>query len=189
MVQTPHSMKKIIFILTFLTTLFYAQANTGPETEVEEYVKKIDKLKAENKLKKISYPDMSSCGGGVDGYYLDKQLVLIDAIYQAELGYSSKTIYLDNSRFLHIIYREHFAEWEKYFQKYPSDKHEFDASKMTYTDTLYTITLTAPVIFRKQAQGKTISNQNDQALVDELLKCGEQMKKELSEVTEGNKPR
>jgi hypothetical protein len=49
-------------------------------------------------------------------------LVLIDATYNAELGFSSRTIYMDQGKFLKVIYREHFAEWGKYEEKYPHDK-------------------------------------------------------------------
>jgi len=39
--------------------------------------------------------------------------VLIDATYGAELGFSSREFYIDQDKFLKIIYREYFAEWEK----------------------------------------------------------------------------
>jgi len=158
------------------------------ELEIEKFTKTIDKLKTENKLKKVFYPNMSACGGGLDGYYLDKKLVLINATYQAELGYSSKTLYINQDNFVKIIYREHFAEWEKYEKKYPSDKYEFDAKKMTYSDTLYTITLATPTVFKKQVGNKTISNEINQTLIDNLVNCGHEMKKELNEVTNVNKP-
>ena len=155
------------------------------------YVEKIDSLKNKNNLEKISYPNMSACGGGLNGYYLDKKLVLIDATYQAELGFSSRTFYVDNNIFVFIIYREHFAEWEKYEQKYPSNKYEFDASKMTYTDTLYKITLTTPILFEIISNDKLISNRFDeksQLLIPELLKCAEEMKQELNEITNNKSP-
>ena len=156
-----------------------------------KYVEKIDKLKNKNILKKISYPNMSACGGGLDGYYLDERLVLIDATYQAELGFSSRTFYINNDIFVSIIYREHFAEWEKYEQKYPSNKYEFDASKMTYTDTLYKIILTTPILFEKISNDKIISNTLDeksQLLIPKLLECAEEMKQELNEITNNKSP-
>lgn len=164
------------------------QTTSMTEPEIEKYAKNIDKLKTENKLEKVFYPNMSVCGGGLDGYYLDKKLVLIDATYQAELGYSSRTLYINQDNFVKIIYREYFAEWEKYEKKYPSDKYEFDAKKMTYSDTLYTITLTTPTVFKKQAGNKTISNEINQTIIDNLVNCGQEMKKELNEVTNANKP-
>jgi hypothetical protein len=153
---------------------------TAPE--IEKYTNSIDKFRAENRLVKISYPNMSGCGGGVDGYYLNKNLVLIDATYNAELGFSSRTIYVDKDRFLKVIYREHFAEWGKYEEKYPHDKFEYDPTKMTYSDTVYSITLTNPTVFHKKAGNKIISNKIDQSLLDKLLSCGQQMKLEVQEV-------
>jgi hypothetical protein len=175
-------MKNIVYILILLTNLTFGQTVKMTAPEIEKYTKSIDKFKAENRLVKISYPNMSGCGGGVDGYYLNKNLVLIDATYNAELGFSSKTIYVDKDRFLKVIYREHFAEWGKYEEKYPHDKFEYDPTKMTYSDTVYSITLTNPTVFHKKAGNKIISNKIDQSLLDKLLSCGQQMKLEVQEV-------
>jgi hypothetical protein len=159
-------------------------------SEIENYVRAVDELKNQNRLKKMSYPNMSGCGGGLDGYYFDNKLVLIDATYQAELGFSSRAYYLEKDSVVRIIYREHFAELEKYEQNYPSDKYEFDASKMTYLDALYTITLTNPILFAKQSNDKLVSNEmdeKDEKLIEQLLKCGQEMKQELNEMINENK--
>jgi hypothetical protein len=158
--------------------------------EIENYVLAVNEMKNENRLEKISYPNMSACGGGLDGYYSNKKLVLINATYQAELGFSSRALYFKNDSIVRIIYREHFAEWEKYEKNYPSDKYEFDASKMTYSDTLFTITLTNPILFTKQSNDKLISNEmdeKDEKLIEQLIKCGQEMKQELKEMMNENK--
>jgi hypothetical protein len=175
-------MKNIVYILILLANLTFGQTVKMTAPEIEKYTNSIDKFRAENRLVKISYPNMSGCGGGVDGYYLNKNLVLIDATYNAELGFSSRTIYVDKDRFLKVIYREHFAEWGKYEEKYPHDKFEYDPTKMTYTDTVYSITLTNPTIFYEKAGNKIINSKLDQSLLDRLLSCGQQMKLELQEV-------
>jgi hypothetical protein len=176
-------MKNLVYILLFITNLTFGQTVNLTLPEIEKYAKSIDKLRTENKLVKVFYPNMSFCGGGLNGYYLNKQLVLIDATYGAELGYSSRTIYVNQDKFLNVIYREHFAEWGKYEEKYPHDKFKYDPTKMTYTDTVYSITLTNPIVFHKIAGNKIISNKLDQSLLDRLLSCGQQMKIELQEVT------
>lgn len=176
-------MKNLVYILLFITNLTFGQTVKLNEPEIEKYVKSIDKLREENELVKIFYPNMSGCGGGVDGYYLNKNLVLIDATYNAELGFSSRTIYIAQDKFLKVIYREHFAEWGKYKENYPHDKFEYDPTKMTYTDTVYSIALTNPTVFHKKAGNKIISSKLDQALLDRILSCGQQMKLELQEVT------
>jgi hypothetical protein len=180
---TQERMKNIFYILILLTNLTFGQTVKQTAPEIEKYSKSIDKLKAENRLVKISYPNMSGCGGGLDGYYLNKKLVLIDATYGAELGFSSRTIYIDQDKFLKIIYREHFAEWGKYEKNYPSDKFEYDPTKMTYTDTVYTITLSNLTVFHKQSDNKIISTKLDQSLLERLISCGQQMNLELQEVT------
>lgn len=168
--------------MVFLTNLTFGQAVKLTAPEIEKYAKSIDKLRTENKLVKISYPNMSGCGGGVDGYYLNKKLILIDSRYNAELGFSSRTFYNCQDKFIKVIYREHFAEWVKYDKNYPPEKFEYDPTKMTYTDTVYSITLSNPTVFFKKADNKIITNKLDQTLIDGLLNCGEEMKVQLQEV-------
>lgn len=175
-------MKNIVCILILLSNLTFGQTVKWTVPEIEKYAKSVDKLRAENRLVKISYPSMSGCGGGVDGYYLKEDLVLIDATYNAELGFSSKTIYFEQDKFLKVVYREYFAEWEKYEEKYPPDKFEYDPTKMTFTDTVYSITLSDSTIFHKKTDNKIISTQLGQSLIDRLLSCGQEMKHELQEV-------
>lgn len=172
----------IVQLLFFACNVFGQTLRT---TDIEVYTRKVDELKAEKKLEEKFYPDMSACGGGLYGYYHDQKLVLIDATYRAELGFSSRTIYLKDTSFVKIVYREHFAEWGKYDQKYPSDKYKWDPKKMTYTDTLYTISLSSPIGFTKRAGGKVISRQVNQELIDQLIRCGKEMRRELAEVESG----
>jgi len=175
-------MRLLIYILIFFTNLTFGQTVKMTKSEVEKYVKTIDGLRNENKLVKVFYPNMLGCGGGLDGYYLNKELVLIDAIYQAELGFLSRTFYVMQDKFFKLIYREHFAEWGKYKQNYPPDKYEWNPFKMTYTDTVYSITLVNPTIFHKKSNENIISKNINQSLVDRLLNCGLEMTKELQEV-------
>jgi hypothetical protein len=173
----------IIIIGLFFSADLFGQAMK--QKAIESYVKEISSLRTNNRLEKTFYPNMSACGGGLYGYYYNEKLVLIEATYQAEVGFSSRTMYLKDTTFIHINYREHFAEWQKYEQNYPSNKYKWDVNKMTYTDTLYTISLSNPIRFSKMAGDKVISKRINQELVDELLHCGQEMKKELAEVKTG----
>lgn len=126
---------------------------------------------------------MSDCGGGVDGYYRNGKLVLIDAKSQGgEFGFLVKTFYIDQNKFLKIIYREYYADLEKYNRDYPADKYEFDPAKMTYTDTVYSIILTDPIIVIKKAGEKITDRTPNQTLTDELVACGQEMNIELQRV-------
>ncbi|MCX6231823.1 MAG: hypothetical protein NTZ33_09795 [Bacteroidetes bacterium] len=172
-------MKNLIFFLFLLILTLNLSSQTIIEKEIQKYIKTIDSLKSKHKLLKISYPDMSDCGGGLDGYYFNNKLVLIDATYQAELGYSRRTIYLKDTLFIKIIFRKHFAEWEKYFKKYPTEKREINPLKMTYTDTIHEITFCTPTIYCIKAKKKIISKKIDKDLIGILITCGQKMKKEL----------
>jgi hypothetical protein len=175
-------MKNIFYILIFLTNLTFGQTVKLTETEIEKYAKSVDKLRTENKLVKISYPNMSGCGGGVDGYYLNGNLVLINSRYNAELGFSSRTCYIEQDKIIKIVYREHFAEWGKYEKNFPPDKYEWDPTKMTYTDTVYSIFIGNTTVFHKKTDNKIISNKLDQTLLDRLVSCVQEMKLEIQEV-------
>ncbi|MBI1221607.1 MAG: hypothetical protein GC180_03300 [Bacteroidetes bacterium] len=171
-------------LILFLTHMASTQTTPLSETEIERYVQWVDQLKVEHQLDRISYPNMSGCGGAVDGYYFNQKLVLIESIYNAELGFSSRKYYLEQDSFVKIIYHEHFADWDRYQADYPPDKFDFDASKMTYTDTLYSIFLAHPAVFYKTAGNHLISKNPEQPLLDRLLSCGQEMKNELHEVTD-----
>lgn len=123
-------------------------------SKIATYVETINQLKDQNELEKIAYPNGSACGDKLDGYYLDKKLVLMDASSTTESGFSSKKFYIDQDKFVEIIYQEYFLEWESYEQNYPSNKIELDSSKMTYTDTVYTISFTTP----KKTVGEQINS-------------------------------
>ena len=81
-------MRLTILILIFFTQISFGQTWTKDETE--DYCSNIDRLKTENKLIKVFYPDMSACGGGLYGYYQGDKLILISSNYGAESGFSSK---------------------------------------------------------------------------------------------------
>lgn len=173
-------MRLIIVILIFLTQISFGQ--TWTKSEIEDYCSKIDNLKSENDLIEVFYPNMSACGGGLYGYYQDNKLILISSTYSAELGYSSKTLYFKDDKTVKIIYREHYAEWGKYDEKYPSDKYEWNPDKMTYSDTLYSISFSSPIVFKKSSYDKFVDNQIDYELIKRLTDCTEEMRNELEEV-------
>ena len=149
------------------------------KNQIDSLTKEIDQLFEQQLLAKYFYPNMSRCGGGLYGYFMDTSLLIIDATYQAELGFSSQKMYWHNNNIIKIIYREHFAEWTKYEENYPPNKLEWDPSKMTYTDTIYQITLGNEYQMQKVAGSKVISEKQDSILINRLVDCGFEMKNEL----------
>jgi len=173
-------MRLIIVILILFTQISFGQ--TWSKDEIEDYCSNIDMLKSENDLIKVFYPNMSACGGGLNGYFQGDKLLLISSTYSAELGYSSKTVYFKDKKTVKIVYREHYAEWGKYEEKYPSDKYEWNPDKMTYSDTLYSISFSSPISFEKSSYDKFIDNQVDNELINRLTDCAEKMRNELGVV-------
>lgn len=147
--------------------------------QIDDLVHQLDQLFEKRLLKKYFYPNMSKCGGGLYGYYQDSLLTIIDATYQGELGFSSRRMYWKGGEIVKIIYREYFPEWDKYEEKYPANKYAWDASNMTYTDTIYHIILGDVYAMQKMAGDKLISVKLDSALIRRLIDCGYEMKNEL----------
>ncbi|MCC6701843.1 MAG: hypothetical protein IT221_09985 [Fluviicola sp.] len=174
--------KTLWLILLIFSNCCFSQSEVLSQTAIETYAKSIDQSIKAKKLVKVFYPNMSACGGGLYGYFQNKQLVCIDATYGAELGFSSRKMYIKNGVIYKIIYKECFAEWGKYDRNYPADKFEFDPSKMTYTDDVYTILLANQVRFTKSSHKKNIPTKPDNTLIDQLLECGKQMQADLTEV-------
>ncbi len=149
------------------------------QNQIDSLTKEMDRLFEQQLLTKYFHPNMSGCGGGLYGYYKDSTLLIIDATYQAELGFSRRKMYWRDGNIIKIIYREHFAEWAKYEANYPSDKFEWDPSKMTYTDTVYQIILGNEYQMQKMAESEVTSVKKDSILINRLVNCGFEMKKEL----------
>ena len=153
--------------------------NKLSQHQIDRLTKEMDRLFEQKLLTRYFYPNMSGCGGGLYGYYKDSTLLIIDATYKTELGFSSRKVYWHDGNIIKINYREHFAEWAKYEKNYSSDKFEWDPSKMTYTDTIYQITLGDKYQMQKITGSKLISEKQDSLLIKILVDCGFEMKKEL----------
>lgn len=148
------------------------------EKSFQAYILQIDQLRKQGKLKKYFYPNMSYCGGGLDGYYLADELMYIDATYGADMGYSSKKIYWRNDSIVKIIYHEHYAEWEKYQEKYPNHEN-IDPSKMTYTDLTQIIEFDKEIRYQTVFKQKKSTSTIDSLSINRLIECAKTMKKEL----------
>ncbi len=176
------TMRLFIYLLCLVFNLAFAQNIKWSEKEIETYADSVDALKNKNQLITTSCMRMMVCSGSNDGYYLNDELVLLDGTYNAELGYSSRKFYFYKGQVVKIVYREHYAEWGRYAERYPPDSIEWDPSKMTYTDTLYKINLGTTTNFYKSAGQKIISTKINQELINRLLNCSVDMREAQSEL-------
>ncbi len=164
----------ILFLL--LTNLTFGQTIKLTAPEIEKYVKSINQLKNENKLVKVSFPHKSFCGGSVDGYYLNKKPVLISAIDLGEIGFEAKRFYMNQGKFLKIIYQqsqEDFTDWE-------GDS----IVKTAYMNTIYSITFSNPVTSHKKTNEKIIDKKVNQKQINELVACGQELELEIQTMIE-----
>lgn len=124
------------------------------------------------------YPKKSHCGGAVYGIYKNKELIRIESSFGGEYGYSSRDIDFENNKIVKITYREYYAEYDKYMEKYP-ESESIDPEKLIYSDTLYVLEFGKATSFKKYAGKKLISTQVNKELLNELVNCSGAMKSEL----------
>ena len=131
------------------------------------------------KIERFSYPQMSFCGGSLEGLYSNDELIRIESTYGYDLGYSEKNIDFKKGRITKIEYREHYADWEKYNQRYGNDG-DIDPSKMSYVDTLYSLKFEPKRQFNIYSGKKKVNRQVSKELIDRLFECTASMQKELA---------
>ncbi|MES2515960.1 MAG: hypothetical protein V4580_17535 [Bacteroidota bacterium] len=163
-------MKHTLYILLLIiASHLYAQTLTPKD--IATYVKTIDSLRQHKALKVIHMGNMSACAGALTGYYYQNTLVYITGKYAAELGYTEQKLYLRDTIPYKLYYRQYFAEWEKYYLKYPNKELDLDEKKMTYSDTLYTVLFTKPIKVAKTSNHKYINQHIQKDLLHYICGC------------------
>lgn len=132
------------------------------------------------KVERFSYPQMSFCGGALEGIYSDDELIRIESTYGYDMGYSEKNIDFKQGKIIRIEYREHYVDWERYNQRCGDEEGDLDPSKMTYLDTLYILKFEPKHQFTTYSGKKRVQLQVSEELVDRLLACTATMQKELA---------
>ncbi|MCW8913665.1 MAG: hypothetical protein OQJ96_04930 [Flavobacteriales bacterium] len=173
-------MKIILLIILSSFTASNTYSQTDNFSEIDSLTKEIDSLRINGYLNKVEYPDMSSCGGYLQGYYLDTNLINITSIYSAEAGHISEDVYFKNGNAIKIVFKQHSAEWEKHSLNYPQENAAANYKNMTYTDTTYQIYLTAPPNMLKYSKSKLVNNKLDSVLLEQLISCYKSMILELN---------
>mgnify|MGYP006908340717 CR=1 FL=1 len=173
-------MKKQFIILALLSLFQFTLFGQSDKSLIEEYVTKIDSLYNHGILEAKEYSNMSYCGGHLIGYYINSELVFLKSVYSAELGYSSKTAYFKDSSIAKIIYKEHFAEWDKHAKNYPTEATSGNYENMTYSDTTYYVYFADKIIVNQYSMEKLISENINYNLTSNLINCCNSMVFELN---------
>lgn len=132
------------------------------------------------KLERFKYPQMSFCGGSLDGIYLNNKLIRIESTYGYDMGYSEQNIDFEDGRIAKIEYRQHYADWEKYNERYGAEEGDIDPRKMTYFDTLYVLKFKPNRKFTVYSGKKKVNGEVSKELIQHLFDCTATMQKELS---------
>ncbi len=146
---------------------------------MDSLVKIMDQKQKTGKFQAFAYPEKSTCGGALTGFYEEDQLVMTKAKNSGEAGYTDRLIYWNGNHIIKMILLEHTPDMDEYFDKYPLEKFEFDMDKLTYHDKRYEITLGTKPKIEISLDGRKLSNQVDSNLVNNLIDCGIFMKAEL----------
>jgi hypothetical protein len=166
-------------------------SKTASKTTQNAEVNQVDKTKHDDtsifqsnqdqpKVERFSYPQMSRCGGGLEGIYSNDELIRIESTYGYDMGYSEKNIDFKDGRITKIEYRKHDADWETYNQRFGDEERDIDPSKMTYFDTLYILKIHPKREFKIYSGKKRVQQQVSKVLIDRLLECTASMQKELA---------
>jgi hypothetical protein len=132
------------------------------------------------KLERFFYPQMSFCGGALEGIYLNDVLIRIESTYGYDMGYSEQNIDFKDGRITKIEYRQHYANWEKYNERYGAEGGDIDPSKMTYFDTLYILKFKPKREFTIYSGKKKVNGEVSKELLKSLLDCTVTMQNELN---------
>lgn len=174
--RTP--IKILFFVLTIWTCEYQVPKDARQESvavSVGFTPQAIDSLYDKNVLIEKKYPNMSVCGGALSGFYLGDDLQLIMSKYHAEFGFSSKKIYWNGNKVSKMVYQE-------YFPRYESHSTKIEEDSLLYSDVVYEIVLSDSYTFKKIMDDTIITNKIDTALLENLIECSEQMKRELEHV-------
>jgi hypothetical protein len=132
------------------------------------------------KLERFTYPQMSYCGGSLEGIYSNDVLIRIESTYGYDMGYSEQNIDFQDGCITKIEYRQHYADWEKYNDRYGTEEGDIDPSKMTYFDTLYILRFKPKRQFTIYSGKKKVHGEVSKELIQSLFDCTATMQKELS---------
>lgn len=120
--KTSHSLKPS----SIKTTSPKKSTHTHPVSDTTHFSAKDS---AKGRLERLSYPHMSFCGGALEGIYSDDALIRIESTYGYDMGYSEKNIDFEDGRITKIEYRLHYADWEKYNERYGAEEGDIDPEK------------------------------------------------------------
>jgi hypothetical protein len=96
------------------------------------------------------------------------------------MGYSEQNIDFKDGRITKIEYRQHYANWEKYNERYGAEGGDIDPSKMTYFDTLYILKFKPKREFTIYSGKKKVNGEVSKELLKSLLDCTVTMQNELN---------
>ncbi len=115
-----------ISLLCFFCATFFA-AKIFPQhasfRKINAYAKEVDRLKSAKRLTKYFYPN-KSCGGALDGWFLNDELVYLEAF---DGDYDQKTlyfVYVKNEKILKVV--------TKFYERGKNGKMTFKETENSY---------------------------------------------------------
>lgn len=134
---------------------------------------------AKKQLVKYFYPNMSSCGGALYGYYDDTVLVKIESKFGGEFSLTYQTVQYDHGKITHLVYGQELPKMDDYHKKYPNSE-EIDPKKLTYTSDRVEIDFYPVKKIRTYSNKKPVKNSISQEEIDQLIDYAKSMEEELA---------
>lgn len=157
------------------------KCKTYSKEVIDSHVLQLDKLLKDNKLKEVGYPNKSSCGDALYGFYQGEQLHYIESNNAGGFGdtETNKKIWFKDSSVIKISITDTRPDLEAFHQKYPNKMLDDENAKLlTYTTSKTTVLMTDPVqiVQVPPAKAENVYTESD---LKRTLECIESMMIEL----------
>jgi hypothetical protein len=111
-----------------------------PREVIDKHVTELNAALKAGNLRNVAYPQKSSCGGDLHGFYEGSKLQYIEARDGGENGYVKTQVWFKDSSVVKVIITRHFVDEEANWRAYPGQKP--DKEKLIYYDDITTVYVT-----------------------------------------------
>lgn len=150
---------------------------------IEKYCREIEIKVNSHQLKKRTYPNMSSCGGNLFGYYDGDKLVYMIGFLSAEFGNVQTVFWIRDNRYYKIVERRHLpsVSTDDYCKTHITSSGQCDTKNIPYANTVTTILFSSDTVVTVAKSKRRIKIKDATKRAKDLVNCGESMKGELTE--------
>lgn len=144
------------------------------------YMKYIDSLVINNVLETIAIPGSSTCGGDLEGYYQDGDLIFLSGLRTEEFGFTRRDCYFRDGMAYRIIETIH-APVPRYAPPQPDRAPNPDHGPVVYCDEIRTLRVAEREMTILRDGGEILYYpESHEHYIDVNIGCVEEMRKEIN---------